>query len=149
MMQGTQSWCSVMTQRDGMRREVEGQLKKAGGGAYVYLWLTHVDVWQKPSQYCRTIILQLKIKKSQWGNLRNNQEPEKSCHKNRAHGLGSPKNWWLEGTHIFKGTLGTNWTTSTRQPYEGWAAWTSSVLIFRQEFRHVGADRIWLVTQKS
>jgi len=22
---------------------------------YVYLWLIHVDVWQKPSQYCRHI----------------------------------------------------------------------------------------------
>ena len=28
---------------------------------YVYLWLTHVDVWQKPTQYCKAIILQLKI----------------------------------------------------------------------------------------
>ena len=24
------------------------------------LWLTHVDVWQKPPQYCKAIILQLK-----------------------------------------------------------------------------------------
>ena len=28
---------------------------------YVYLWLTHVDVWLKPTQYCKIIILQLKI----------------------------------------------------------------------------------------
>ena len=32
-------------------------------GTYVYLWLIHVDVWQKPTQHCKTIILQLKIKK--------------------------------------------------------------------------------------
>ena len=25
-------------------------------------WLIHVDVWQKPPQYCKVIILQLKIK---------------------------------------------------------------------------------------
>ena len=25
------------------------------------LWLIHVDVWQKPEQYCKAIILQLKI----------------------------------------------------------------------------------------
>ena len=31
------------------------------GGSYVYLWLIHVDVWQKPTQYCKAIILQLKI----------------------------------------------------------------------------------------
>jgi len=30
---------------------------------YVYLWLIHVDVLQKPTQYCKAIILQLKINK--------------------------------------------------------------------------------------
>ena len=29
-------------------------------GTHVYLWLIHVDVWQKLSQYCKVIILQLK-----------------------------------------------------------------------------------------
>ena len=32
-------------------------------GIYVYLWLIHIDVWQKPTQYCKAIILQLKINK--------------------------------------------------------------------------------------
>ena len=27
----------------------------------VYLWLIHADVWQKPTQYCKTIIFQLKL----------------------------------------------------------------------------------------
>ena len=27
----------------------------------VYLWLIHIDVWQKSNQYCNAIILQLKI----------------------------------------------------------------------------------------
>ena len=26
-------------------------------GTYVYLWLIHVDVWQKPIQYCEAICL--------------------------------------------------------------------------------------------
>ena len=30
-------------------------------GPYVHLWLSHVDVWQKPTQYCKAIVLQLKI----------------------------------------------------------------------------------------
>ena len=30
---------------------------------FVHLWLIHVDVWQKPIQYCKSIILQLKEKK--------------------------------------------------------------------------------------
>ena len=29
-------------------------------GTY-YPWLIHVDVWQKPTRYCKAIILQLKI----------------------------------------------------------------------------------------
>ena len=31
-----------------------------GDGPYVYLWPIHVDVWWKPSQYCKVIILQKK-----------------------------------------------------------------------------------------
>ena len=40
---------------------VGGRFKREG--TYVYLWLIHVDVWQNPTQYCKAIILQLKIKK--------------------------------------------------------------------------------------
>ena len=31
------------------------------GGTHVYQWPIHVDVWQKPSQYCKVIILQLNL----------------------------------------------------------------------------------------
>ena len=44
---------------DGMGWEVEGRFKREG--TYVYLWLIYVNVWQKPIQYCKAIILQLKI----------------------------------------------------------------------------------------
>ena len=30
-------------------------------GIYVYLWLIHADMWQRPTQYCKAIILKLKI----------------------------------------------------------------------------------------
>ena len=36
-----------------------GRLKREG--IYIYLWLMRVDVWQKLTQYCKAIILQLKI----------------------------------------------------------------------------------------
>ena len=41
---------------------------KGGGrfkreGTCVYLWLIHIDVWQKPTKHCKTIVLQLKINK--------------------------------------------------------------------------------------
>ena len=56
MKQGTQSWCSGITQRDAMGKEVEGV---SGGGTHVYHWVIHVNVWQQPPQYCRAISLQL------------------------------------------------------------------------------------------
>ena len=40
--------------------EIAGRFKKEE--TYVYLWLIHVDVWQKPTKFCKTIILQLKNK---------------------------------------------------------------------------------------
>ena len=50
MNQGTQSQYSGTTWRDRVGREVEEGFRK--GGTHVYPWLIHVDVWQKPSQYC-------------------------------------------------------------------------------------------------
>ena len=41
--------------------EVGGKFKREG--TYVYPWLIHVVVWQKPAQPCKAIILHLKINK--------------------------------------------------------------------------------------
>ena len=43
--------------------EVRGRIKRKG--TCIYLWLIHVEVWQKPRQYCKEIILQFKINKFQ------------------------------------------------------------------------------------
>ena len=40
--------------------EAGGSFKREG--IYVYLWLIHVDIWQKPRQYYKAIIFQLKKK---------------------------------------------------------------------------------------
>ena len=58
------------------RRELEGPCDNLRGGMgwemgwryrregrYVYRWLIHVDEWQKPTQYYKAIILQLKMNK--------------------------------------------------------------------------------------
>ena len=37
-----------------------GEKEAQEGGTYVYLWLVHGDVWQRPTQNCKAIILQLK-----------------------------------------------------------------------------------------
>ena len=39
---------------EGGRREIQD------GETHVHPWVIHVDVWQKPPQYCKEIILQLK-----------------------------------------------------------------------------------------
>ena len=36
--------------------------KVQDGGTHVHVWLIHVDVWQKPPQYCKVISLQLNLK---------------------------------------------------------------------------------------
>ena len=36
-----------------------GKFKREG--TYIYLWLIHTIVWQKPTQYSKAIILQLKL----------------------------------------------------------------------------------------
>ena len=43
-----------------MGRQEGGRLETEG--TYVHLWLIHVDIWQKPVQYRKATILQLKIK---------------------------------------------------------------------------------------
>ena len=56
MRWGAQGWCTGMTLRDGMGREM-GRGFKMGNTS---TWLIHVNVWQKPLQYCKVISLQLK-----------------------------------------------------------------------------------------
>ena len=41
---------SVITWRGGMGKEVGGEFKREG--TYVQAWPIHVDIYQKPSQYC-------------------------------------------------------------------------------------------------
>ena len=59
--QGAQTQRPMTTERGGMEWEVQGRLKREG--TYVYLWLIHVDIWQKSIQYYKAIILQLKRNK--------------------------------------------------------------------------------------
>ena len=48
MTQGAQSWSSDNLEAwDGVGGGKEAQ----GEGTCIYLWLVHVDVWRKPSQY--------------------------------------------------------------------------------------------------
>ena len=61
MMQGVQIQCSVTTWMGGLGWEVGGKFKREK--TYAYLWLIHVDMWQKATLYGKAIILQIKINK--------------------------------------------------------------------------------------
>ena len=67
MTQGTQTLCSDSLEGrggEGKGREGRGREGRGRGfrreGTHVYPWTIQIDVWQKPSQYCKVIILQLK-----------------------------------------------------------------------------------------
>ena len=44
---------------EGWDGEGGGKGDQAGWGTHVNPWLIHVNVWQKPLQYCKAISLQL------------------------------------------------------------------------------------------
>ena len=49
--------CDNLEGRDAVG--VGGRLKKEG--TYAHLWLMHIVLWQKPTQHCKAVTLQLKI----------------------------------------------------------------------------------------
>ena len=53
MKQGTPSWCSGTAQRDKVAGG--GGSGVQDGGTHVQPQLIHVNVWGKPSQYCKVI----------------------------------------------------------------------------------------------
>ena len=54
----TQGLCNNL---EGWNRVTGGREAQERGDTCIYPWLTHVDVWQKTTQYCKAIIIQLKI----------------------------------------------------------------------------------------
>ena len=59
--------CDNLEGRDG----VTGRFKREG--TEVYLWLIHVDIRQKPTRFCKAIILQLKIIFKKKKQIKNNK----------------------------------------------------------------------------
>ena len=53
-----QGLCINLEEWDG-----EGDGREVQKGIYIYLWLIHVEVWQKTAKFFKAIILQLKKKK--------------------------------------------------------------------------------------
>jgi len=61
----------------------------SGWGTHVHPWMIHVNVWQKPPQYCKVISFQLKFFK--------NKNKFKNCTSGREMGKGFIK----EGIYVY------------------------------------------------
>ena len=61
-IQRAQIWCSVSPRRVGWDRRWEGG-SRGREYTYSYGYYIHVNIWQKQTQYCKAVILQLKINK--------------------------------------------------------------------------------------
>ena len=55
-----------------------GRLKREE--THAYLWLSHPDVWQRPTQYCEAIFLQLKIIKKKKDKLQDKKNDVAHIH---------------------------------------------------------------------
>ena len=98
-----------------MGREMGGRFKREG--IFVYLWLIHVEVWQKITKFCKPIILQLKklIKKKKNQSSKNGVSMETTQEEavlSRKWGRG--KTWtqsrpqaqtWRDGSEVLGGTV--------------------------------------------
>ena len=60
MKQGTQGRCTGTTRGMGWGGRWEGG---SGWGTHVRPWLIHVNMWQKPLQYCKVMSILLKLNK--------------------------------------------------------------------------------------
>ena len=67
---------------------------------YVYPWWIHVDVWWKSSQYCKGILLQLKVKQN-LKKIKLKKETGQNCEKYK---LGY-KNCETEVTSLYSHTF--------------------------------------------
>ena len=54
------NWCNVSNFKRAKIESIKREFMLRGGGPHVHPWLIHIDVWQKPPQYCKVITLQLK-----------------------------------------------------------------------------------------
>ena len=109
-----------------MGREEAGRLRTEG--AHVYLCLIHADVWQKPKQYCKATILQLKINnlKKKKGGWREEKQAQ-TClgggvpHATLHGGKGGFGDVWCQWSCGFHWLPSTNWLQEQGHLIDTWS----------------------------
>ena len=81
-----------------------------------FLWLSHVDVWQKPTQYCKAIILALKINKFKLNCKKKERKKDCPCHCWL---------WWGPWANEGDWPLGAE-NDPNAQPVRKWRPWSSN-----------------------
>jgi len=98
-----------------MGREVGGMIKREG--AHVYLWLIHVNVQQKPTQYYKAIILQLKTNKQ---TNKNGERGFKVCPESQTNKGLSSQSYGFSSSHV------QMWELDHKESWvpKNWCFWT-------------------------
>ena len=114
-------------------------------GTYIYLWLIHVDVWQRPTQYCKAIILQSKT--PQFKKISVKVESDESNWSWPCHSKGGLHNSVKLWACYYAGppkTDGTQWRVLTKHgPLEEGIVNHSSILVWRTTWTAWEGKKIW------
>ena len=101
-----------------------------GWGAQVSPWLIHVNVWQKPLQYCKVISLQIKKKRSvlsvHW---------KDRCWSWNSNTLAT---WWEELTHLKRPWCWERLKAGGEGDDRGWDGWMVSPTQWRRVWVNSG-----------
>ena len=134
--------CDTLEGWDG-RKVAVGRFQREG--TYVYLRLNHTDVWQKPSQYCQAIILQLKtkqkfLKATVWDlylMLTKMKSDNAKCWFHKTQAVGGDKKcrqslWKINGHDLVKSNTGI----PTAQQFHAWVICAIKECFFRQQIEN-------------
>ena len=126
----------------GMGRGMRGRFRREG--IYVYLWLIHVEVWQKTAKFCKAISLQLKINFKKWETKKKKRKKKKKGSHSTSNSPNLRREWRSQRSTSLRETWAGvltlrlvslvmldywSWVMAERQVYE----WSHGFFPFRND----------------
>ena len=108
------------------------------GGTHEHLWLIHVAIWQKRSQYCKVIILQLKKKESVCNTRDLGSIP--GLGRSPGDGKGNP----LQYSYLEKPMDRGAWQAAVHEVAKNWTH-TRVCKIFHLKFKNLIWKNVFLI----